>query len=331
MGKAFAHEAYVLTKAEFQKGLAINTINPLAPLFDPSHIKISAIITISVMAAYFLVNLWSITSWAEFLDKSIRKMALFGPLIIRLVIASSFFEAAMYNCIFGPELSLTQVPGGNIIRFILFALSIMISIGFFTEFAASVGLLLFLYAASVFGSYMITYSNYLGELIVLTFFGSRFLSVDSVILPALRRRNYSYLEIPIVRMLYGIALMYAGWTIKFSHQSLSVDVYNQYHLVNYFHAAAPFIAAGAGLSEILIGFFIFIGFTQRFTIIISLIFITASLLYFREMLWPHLMLYGISFSLFINSADKFSVDHYLNALSKNILGLNGKKKKRNKK
>lgn len=327
---ASAHEAYVLTNSEFQKGLSITSAHPLLPLLDPSHIQISAIITISVILAYLLAILWAATSWAAFFDKIIRQANLVGPLIIRLAISVSFFYAAMANVILGPELPLTAVGFGSIIRFLLISLSIMFFLGFLTELAALIGLTIFIYVMFTFHAYMLTYANYFGELLVLLLFGSRFLSVDSWLfgkhawnIDLEKLRN---LEIPIVRMLYGTALIYAGWTIKFIHQSLTIEVYNQYHLANFFHASASFIAAGAGLSEITIGLFILIGFAQRFTTLISLCFITLSILYFREMLWPHFMLYGISFSIIINSADKFTLDRYLIPFIKNIFKFKNKTK-----
>lgn len=320
---AFAHEAYVLTRSEFQQGLMMVSPHPFAALFDPPHVQASIIITLCVMFAYFINFLWAATSWATILDQLIKKARVLGPLIIRLAISASFFYAASANAILGPELPLTAMGGGVVIRFLLFALSMMIFFGFLTELAACIGLLLFLYASFTFQAYTITYVNYFGELLVLFLFGSRFLSVDLWLFGKhawmKQLEKMRGLEIPVVRMLYGIALMYAGYTIKFLHQSLSIEVYNQYHLVNFFHASASFIAAGAGLSEILIGLFIFIGFGQRLTTFISLFFITISILYFREMLWPHFMLYGISFSIIINSSDKFTLDHYLVPFTRQVL------------
>lgn len=311
----YAHEAYVLTADTFQKGLLHVTKNPFAPLFDNSHIKIFIIIFCAVAMSYLLIILWSRTSLSKKLDEKVRKLNFFGPLIIRLAISASLFYGAQINAIWGPELSLSSVSGGFVIRFALFAVSLLILSGLFTEFAGLVLFLIFIYVSLFFKLYMITYANYFGEIIVLMLFGSRFLSLDKLLfgksLWIKKLEKYAYLEIPIVRVLYGIALMYAGYTIKFVHQGLTIDVYNQYHLNDFFHSTAAFIAAGAGLSEITIGFFIFIGFIMRFTIIISLVFITLSILYFREMLWPHLMLYGISISLLINSADRFTMDHYL--------------------
>lgn len=311
---SFAHEAYVLSREDFQNGLKVNTQHPFTPLIDPSHWQLFLTISIIVAISYIIVVLFSTTGLSRKLDKVIRKLAFFGPLTIRIVISASFLFSAMGNEVLGPELSLKMIPGGEIIRILLFILSATILTGFLVELSAVVAFLIFIYITFTFGPYMATYLNYLGEIIVLMLFGSRFLSLDKVLfgknlwLKGLEK--FKGMEIPIVRIMYGLALIYAGLSIKFFHQNITVEVYNQYHLKRFFHETAQFIAAGAGLSEIMIGVFIMFGFVMRFTIIISLVFITLSLLYFRELVWPHLMLYGISISLIINSADKFTIDRY---------------------
>ena len=215
----------------------------------------------------------------------------------------------------GPELPLAVLPGGPLIRFLLFVLAFMILLGIFTEVAGAASLVLFAVLCWHFGWYMATYANYFAEFAVLMVFGSRFLSLDRLFYGEKRwwsgLTRYTSLEVPFVRVFYGIGLAYAGYTIKFVHQNLTIDVYNQYHLVNFFHASASFIAAGAGLAEILIGLFVIFGFAMRWTILISLAFITLSILYFQELLWPHFILYGISFSLLINSGDIFTADHWI--------------------
>ncbi len=310
-----AHEAYVLSPNQFNRGLLIYAKNPLQPLLDPGHIGISAVITVLVVLAYVLVIFFSTTKVAAFLDRGIKRLSEWGPLIIRFAVGIAFFYAAEANVILGPELSLSKLFGGEVLRFILFVLSFTITFGVLTEFFSLVAFLILLYLVFYFKQYMITYANYFAEFFVLTLFGSRFLSFDRLFLGKHLMfhvmEKWKSLETPIIRWFYGLALAYAGWNIKFVHQNLSVDVYNQYHLVNFFHASAGFIAAGAGLSEILIGLFIIIGFSMRFTILISLVFITLSLIYFQEMLWPHLVLYGISIDLLINSSDRFSLEHVM--------------------
>ncbi len=309
---ASAHEAYVLTARQFDAGLQTFAKNPFAPLVDPAHLATFLWTALAVLVSYILVFLWSASKPAEILDRVVRKAKVVGPLIIRAAISASFIYAAMSNAILGPELSLTLVPYGIVIRFLLFLVGFMVLFGVLIEVAALIALALFVYVTFTFGVYMVTYANYFGEIIVLLLFGSRYLSFDRWVLgkdlwvKGLER--FKWLETPIVRILYGVALLYAGYTIKFLHQQLTIDVYNEYHLVNFFHATAAYIAAGAGVAEMLIGLFIIIGFAMRWTVIVSLVFITLSILYFRELLWPHLMLYGISFSLLINSGDRWTLD-----------------------
>ncbi len=307
-----AHEAYVLPAQEFQQGLQTYSPHPFAPLVDPAHLNTFLLIGGLVALSFVLVFLWATTPLAEIVDAFIRRIAVVGPLIIRLAISASFFYAALGNVILGPELPLSQLPFGPVIQLLLFVIALMVLTGTLTEAAAAVGIILYFYASAHFGVYMLTYTNYLGELIVLFLFGSRFLSFDKLFFGERRwwrgAEGKRFLETPIVRILYGVALIYAGYTIKFLHQSLTIAVYNQYHLQDFFHTTAGFIAAGAGVSEILIGLFILIGFCMRWTILISLAFITLSILYFRELLWPHFMLYGISFSLLLNAKDHYTLD-----------------------
>lgn len=313
--RAYAHEAYVLPAREFNQGLKINNPDPLGELIDAAHRKIFILISAAVAFTYLLSFLWSTTKSSDYLDKLSRKAALVGPLVIRLAVSASFFFSAQSNVFLGPELQLAALPFGETLRFLLFLTAIMIFLGIFTEYAAAIGLAIFAYAAARFGLYMITYANYLGELIVLLLFGSRFISLDRLFFGVAkvwrRAERYFFAEVPIVRILYGVGLIYAGYTIKFIHQNLTVDAYNQYHLVDFFHASAQFIAAGAGLAEILVGIFILTGFASRWTVIISLVFITSSIIYFQELLWPHIILYGISFSLLINSGDRYTIDSQL--------------------
>lgn len=312
---AFAHEAYVLTARQFQAGLKQYSPDAFAPLLDPSHWSLFLLIAALVAASFGLSFVFATLNTASILDRWIRAAKDVGPLIIRLTMAAAFLFSARANVIFGPELQLSALAGGSIVQFLLFLTGLMLLFGLFVELAAVIGIGLFAFACAHFGLYLVTYANYLGELIALTLFGSRYLSLDRYFfgerLWIKKLRRLAWTETPIIRIFYGACLAYAGFTVKFLHQQLTIDVYNKYHLFTFFHASASFIAAGAGLAEIMIGVFIMFGFAQRWTILISLGFITLSLLYFQELIWPHLMLYGISISLFINSSDPLTFDHYV--------------------
>jgi hypothetical protein len=159
-----------------------------------------------------------------------------------------------------------------------------------------------------------TYLNYLGEIIVLLLFGLRVWSVDGVLFGPLKRfpRLAPY-ETTIIRIFYGTALIWAAVTVKLIHPELTVTVVNNWNLTR-FHWLFPsdplLVTLGAGIVEAVIGIFIIFGFEMRMTILISLFYITLSLLYFRELVWPHILLYGISFNLLVEP-ESFTLDHLL--------------------
>ena len=180
--------------------------------------------------------------------------------------------------------------------------------------AAAAGILIFIGSFFVYGPYVFTYLNYLGELVVLLLFGMRVFSVDRMLFGPLRRFAYfEKYETVIVRVMYGLALIYAGITVKLLHPDLTVTVVNTWHLTK-FHWLFPsdplLVTLGAGIVEMVIGLFIIFGFEMRLTVLISLFYITLSLLYFRELVWPHLLLYGISFNLMVQP-EVFTLDHLL--------------------
>lgn len=215
----------------------------------------------------------------------------------------------------GPELHLASMPFAGIFRFVMFISSFMFLFGIGTELAALACLIAFTVGWFVFGWYLVTYLNYFGELVALLLFGSRTWSLDRVVQGTLNRfaglRTY---ETVIVRVCYGIALMYAAITIKFLHPILTVTVVEKYHLTQ-FHWLFPhdplLVTLGAALAETAIGLFIMVGFETQLTVLVSLFYITLSLLFFREVVWPHLMLYGISLNLIFNQS-RISVDAWMN-------------------
>jgi uncharacterized membrane protein YphA (DoxX/SURF4 family) len=231
---------------------------------------------------------------------------------VRITIALALFFSALSNSFLGPELHIGAFPYAYLVRALLFAISGMIAVGFMTELAAFAGVIIFLGSLFVYGPYVLTYLNYLGELIVLSLFGMRMFSIDGYLFGSLKRfvsfERYGTL---IVRVLYGLALVYAAITVKLLHPDLTVTVVNSWNLTK-FHWLFPsdplLVTLGAGIVETVIGLFIIFGFELRLTVLISLFYITLSLFYFRELVWTHLLLYGISFNLLLQP-ETFTLDH----------------------
>ncbi|MBP6857825.1 MAG: DoxX family membrane protein [Candidatus Pacebacteria bacterium] len=313
--KTFAHEAYVLPHDTFWSSIK----GPLSShafdaLKNSNNIRLTIIIGLSIISVLAINYYLRRHGVGKGIDKFFEKYAHFGPHFVRFTVAIALFFSAYSNSFLGPELYLSSFPIQQVFKISLYFISAMIAIGFMTELAAFLGIIIFLFSFSLFGSYIFTYFNYLGELIVLLLFGMRVFSVDKYLFGPLRKfKKFEKYETVIVRIMYGFALLYAGLTVKLLHPELTIDVVNTWHLTN-FHWLFPsdplLVTLGAGIVEIIIGLFIILGFEIRLTVLVSLFYITLSLFYFRELVWPHLLLYGISFNLLVQP-EVFTLDHVL--------------------
>ena len=313
---ASAHEAYVLPQDFFWKGIHA-PIDPkaLAALHNPEDVVLMFEITAAVLLLIFLNFLFRRSRLGARVNHALERLAPVGPFVIRVAVAAAFVLGAKQWEFLGPELSLYKMPFPALLHVGLYAAAGLILLGLFTEVAAAIGFAILALAFATFGAYIGTYLNYVGELVALMLFGMRHHSFDRLILGPLKgwRAKYEKYGHAIVRICYGLALIYAGVTVKFLHPDLTLRVIQDWHLAQ-FHWLFPsdplLIVLGGGLAEAAIGFFILIGFEVRMTVLISLFYITLSLLYFRELVWPHILLYGISINLLVQP-ETFTLDHLL--------------------
>lgn len=311
---AQAHEAYVLPQDFFWQQIT-KPINPLAfeALRNPTNLKVTLFISIGVIIVFLLNFLFRLSWIGQKFNQSFEKLSNFGPVFVRIAIAAAFYFGAKSNAFLGPELPLAHMPLPHLMQWGLYIISAMILLGIFTEIAAIVGLIIFSIGFFAFGAYLATYLNYLGELIILVLFGMRRFSFDKLLFGPLKnwRAKWEPYETTIIRVFYGAALIVAGITVKFLHPELTLRVINDWNLTQ-FHWLFPhdplLVVLGGGLAEATIGLFIILGFEIRLTVLISLFYITLSLGFFRELVWPHILLYGISFNLLVQP-EIFTLDH----------------------
>lgn len=320
--KASAHEIYVLSNQKFANGLHAPMVDTWKSLLNSANIQLTVmlvIITLVVLAGLFYFRY---TKLGLNINEQLRKLTHFGFFVIRIALAASFLYAGATNSIFGPELSLHTLPFHNALPFVEYLIGFLFLFGLFTEFAAILALILYFLAVLAHGIYMLTYLNYLGEIIVLILFGSRFLSLDRLFFGKLKRfQKFRAYENTIIRICYGAALLYAAIYIKIIHSQIPLDVVTQYHLnhINWLFPADPvLIVLGAAIVEVIVAVFIILGFTTRFTNIVLMFYLTLSILFFKEAVWPHYMLYGISFSLLFTGGGTLSVDEALTPLLSKI-------------
>lgn len=310
-----AHEAYVIPTETFWNVMSQPFSRPsFDALSNGENFHITLIIVSTVIIGLFLNFLFRRSDIGEQFHSFFERFAHYGPLFVRFAFAVALFFSAYSNTFLGPEIPLDLFPFAILARMLLFLASVMIAFGFLTELAALFVLGIFILATIILGPYMVSYANYFGELLVLLLFGMRVFSLDTYIFGKLKHlTSFEKYETLIVRGFYGLALIYAAITVKLLHPDLTLYVVNNYNLTQ-FHWLFPsdplLVALGAGIVEIVIGLFIIIGFEMRLTVLVSLFYITLSLIFFGEQVWPHLILYGISLNLLVQP-ERFTIDHIL--------------------
>ena len=312
----FAHEVYVLSPFEVQRGLE-------TPAFSPLEVIVSnqgkfLFWTLGAILVVSLVFLLSVSHRLEKrFDPLLMRLKKYTPSVARATIGLSFLVAAYYQAIFGPELPLSLVFGSfaPLATIALIAIGMLLVFDRYTRAAALAALALFTVAAFEQGWYMLTYTNYLGGIAVLIFLGTGMQGhindfigkIGSTIAP------YRFL---ILRVTFGISLLYASLYAKFIHNYLAFQVASmplpgyEYSLAYYFGLDPQFLVVGAGIIEIVIALFFILGLEIRFTAIFLEFWLALSLWYFGESVWPHLILIGIPIGLFLHGYDRYSIEGY---------------------
>lgn len=243
-------------------------------------------------------------------------MKRYAPLVGRLTIGFSLIASAHYGGLFGPELPLTTVVGpfAPALRIFLYIVGALFVLGLGTRWAALAAMAIFAIAIVRFQGYMLTYLNYFGEMIVAFLLGSGEFSLDmflkkrSVSPLTARFEQYAFL---VLRVCFGIAVFYASFYAKFLHSNLALDTVRDYHLTQFFPFSPLFLVLGAFVIEATIGTFFAIGFEVRFTAIVFTAFLTLSIIHFGEVVWPHVILFGINIALFAHGYDRYTLESLL--------------------
>jgi len=293
-----AHEVYVLSSASTTQAISTPSFDMLAVVQENLG-EFSFWAFISILAV-FIVFFSSISRFLERkLDPFFMRIKKYAPAICRVTVGISFLAAAYYQASYGPELPLAPAYGAftPIVTAILVAIGLLIVFNIWTRWVALVALCLFGYAIYRNGWYMLTYVNYLGEIIVLL------LAFDI----GKKLAPYHFL---IIRVFFGIALIFASAYAKVIHNNLGLETVMKYHLDTVLGFEPHFLVLGAAIIEILIGMFIILGVEIRFTSAFLLFWLTLSLFFFGEVVWPHIILIGIPIAFICYGYDKYSLEGY---------------------
>lgn len=312
-----AHEVYVLSPHEIAIGLSTPPISPLSII--EKNIGEFALWTLVAVLVVFIVFFVSISRRLEKrFDPFLIRMKKYAPAASRITVGLSFLAAAYFQASYGPELPLAATYGSytGIVTAVLVVIGVLIVVGFWTRAAALVALGLYLVAVYYHGWYMLTYTNYLGEIIVLLLIGSHHFGIEGFqkvraparhILDTIVAKVAPY-SFTILRVCFGISLLYASLYAKFIHANLAFEVVEKYGLTQFFHFEPHFIVLGAGIVELVIALFFILGIEIRFTAVFLEFWLTLSLIYFGEAVWPHLILIGIPIAFILYGYDKHSLE-----------------------
>jgi|CXWL01.1.fsa_nt_gi uncharacterized membrane protein YphA (DoxX/SURF4 family) len=321
---AFAHEVYVLDATAILDAIATPRFSLLAVL--TSHLGEFLFWASVSVTIVILVFIFSIARFAEkFFSPTFERIRPWAFVVSRITVGLSFLAAAFYQANYGPELPLVDTFGNlaPLATAVLVLIGTCITMGIFVRTAAFIAFAFYIISIYFNGFYMLTYVSYLGEILVLILLGTHLShktpskgfarNVFSRTFEKFRAKfaPYSFL---ILRVAFGISVMYSALYAKFWYNNLALAVAANpladhfYSLAHYLGFEPHFLVLGAGIIELAAGFLFVLGIEIRFLALFLEFWLILSLFYFGESVWPHLMLFGIPIAFFLYGYDKYSLE-----------------------
>jgi uncharacterized membrane protein YphA (DoxX/SURF4 family) len=312
---ASAHEQYVLTKNQINGDIAYKSPNVFSALQNPGNLKVAITVGIFSLIGVILYFLFQHSRKGKALDVYLQKAEDFGHVVLRFALGASFIASAHFSAFLGPELPLSSLPLAGLLKYALYILGTLMLVGLWSEAVGVASLIILLLATWVYKDYMLSYVNYLGEFVALIIFGSRTLSLDKLFFKTKEwvKKWHNY-EIAIIRITYGISVMYPAIVYKLQHPEVIIDIVNRYNLTQ-FHWLFPhdplLVSLGTGLAQVAVGICLILGFETRLNSLITFALMAMSVMFFKEAVWPHYILLALALYLVINNGGKWSLDSYI--------------------
>jgi hypothetical protein len=302
---ASAHEVYVLDAETVARGMAEISPNPFTAYFgNESDFFFWGFVSLVVVSTLLCASLFRV--FEKTLDPLLFYLKRWAHPLVRITVGSCLISFGIAGELYGTEIDFETLFGSlSIIMQGLCMLGGVLTIaGIYVRTVAALAVLVYAYGATILGWYVLTYTDHLGAYLLLLVLGAGPWSLENL----LHRRHlppsvWRYLQpyvpfaYPAMRMLFGFGIMFAAIYAKFIHSQLALDVVIRYHLTDYFPFDPLFIVLGALIIEFLAGLMMFLIF-----------WLTLSLLYFQEAVWPHIILFGIGFAIFCHGYDRFSLE-----------------------
>lgn len=314
---ASAHEMYVLKDGQIAELLSRPPVNPVNIVLSNSG-EFMFWAFFCFLFLLVLVPISNSTLLRTYIGPFLNKLKPHAFFIARITFGASLVASGVHAVLFGPEIKLDALFGtyGGVAGLGLILGGMLIVFGLFVRTVAFMIILMFGVATLRYGSYLITYLDYVGMALAVVLVGGGKPALQNLFFPQkdkesalqmLRRdfylRFYPY-RFFIVRVGLGLSIMYAAFYGKFLHSDMALQVVMDYRLTDYFPFEPGFIVLGAGILEMLFGFFFVVGVHLRFSAMFFAVFLFLSYLYFPEAAWPHIILVGGALALFAHGYDK---------------------------
>lgn len=311
---ASAHEVYVLDPATVQRAMAVQSPNPFSAITgNEGTFFFWGFVTFVAFSTALAASIFR--PFERRLDPLLYTLKKYALPVARITVGLCFIAFAYSGNLYGSELFLSQGFGSfaPALQCILAILGITATLGVATRLTGAGMLTIYAAAYWVFGSYILTYTDFLGAALLITILGGGLYSIDSRLgkepLHIIARltsslRPYAF---PLARICFGWGVLFASVYAKYLHSELAYQVVVQYDLTRFFPFDPLFVVLGALIIEFISGAMVLLGIAVRWTLIFLAFWLTLSLIYFQELIWPHGILFGLAIALFLHGYDRFSL------------------------
>ncbi|TSC63079.1 MAG: hypothetical protein Athens041674_327 [Parcubacteria group bacterium Athens0416_74] len=310
----FAHEVYVLPLDVIQAAMANPSPDPFSAIAG-NELKfffwafVGFVVVSTIAAATFF------GAMEKRMLPTLMRLKRYALPLARLTAGLSTLSFGLMGALYGTEIPFDSLFGGvTMLMQIFFVIAgAALTLGIFTRPFALLLALVYAWAGYIYGWYIFTYTDHIGLYILLLLLGSggyslsRALHINEMNAPRIIE-HLRPLAFPILRILFGFGIMFASIYAKYMYSALALNVVTMYSLTTYFPFDPLFVVLGALIIEFLAGVLFMLGIAVRWSSLFLLFWLSLSLIYFQEDVWPHIILFGLCGVVFLHGYDKFSLE-----------------------
>lgn len=310
---ASAHVGYVLTPEQITEYSGPDMLFLLKVFGHAGNILLVFVTTLIVIfLVIFIPKVIFVKNFLTYINLRLNSYHEFIPWIIRLSLGIALIGAGTTNVLISPAF-----PDQEVFSLLQILLGFMYLVGFLLVPATLATIILFIFAF-IHMSYLAGNLDFLALALAFLVFHSGRPGIDDITGFSLfsHFKISHHLLAPILRAGIGISMIYLALHEKIFSPHLSELVVNQYNLTQVVHISPAMWVLGAGLVELLIGFFIMIGFYTRLIAVIAFLVLSLSFFFFKEAVFSHVTLFGILSLILIEGGGYLSADRWINGWKK---------------